>query len=58
MKEKQSSEDLLDAKVEAAFQQVVKTVIKRAKETNTAVIVWEDGCVKEVLSTQFGSEAS
>jgi hypothetical protein len=56
MKKKRSNQDLLDAKVEAAFQQAAKKVIKRARETNTPVIIWENGSIKEVLSTQFGSE--
>jgi len=58
MNEKQSNEDLLDTKVEAAFQQAAKKVIKRARETNTPVIVWEDGRIKKILSTQFDTETS
>jgi hypothetical protein len=33
---------------DAAFQQVVQKVIERARRCGTPLILWEDGCVKEV----------
>jgi hypothetical protein len=33
---------------QAAFRMTAARVIQRAKQTNTPVIVWEDGCVKAV----------
>jgi hypothetical protein len=38
----------LSSKVDAAFKQAAKKVIERAKQTSTPVIVWEDGCIKEI----------
>ena len=33
---------------DAAFRQAAKKIIKRAKESGTPVIIWEDGEVKRV----------
>jgi hypothetical protein len=33
---------------DAAFRQAAQKVIKRAKESGTPVIIWEDGEVKKV----------
>lgn|GEM_PF-1317366 len=38
----------LSSKIDAAFKQVAKKVIERAKQTSTPVIIWEDGCIKEI----------
>ncbi len=56
MNQKPRKEALLMAKAEAAFQQAAKNVIKQAKQTNTPVIIWQGGCIKEVLSTKFDME--
>lgn len=45
---KKSTEQPLTKLANAAFEQVAKKVIERAKESGTPVIVWEDESVKEV----------
>ncbi len=37
-----------DEKVEAAFRQAALKVVQKARETDTPVILWEDGKVKRV----------
>ncbi len=39
---------------DAAFEQVARKVIERARQTGTPVIVWEDGAVKEVQPDEMG----
>lgn len=45
---KKTTEDPLTKLADAAFQQAAQKVIKRAIETGTPVIIWEDGEIKEV----------
>jgi hypothetical protein len=45
---KKPAENPLTKLAEAAFQQAAQKVIKRAKESGTPVIIWEDGQVKRV----------
>lgn len=47
MNEKQNG---LSEKVDAAFRASATTVIERAKQTGTPVIVWEAGHIREVPS--------
>ncbi len=42
------TENPLAKLVEAALRQVAKKVVKRAKESGTPVIIWEDGEVKRI----------
>lgn len=46
------TKDLSD-KVEAAIRAAAITAIERAKQTNTPVIVWEDGRIKEIPAGQL-----
>ena len=43
----------LSEKVDAAFRATATTVIERARQTGTPVIVWEDGHIKEIPSGQL-----
>jgi len=45
---KKPTESPLTKLAEAAFRQAAKKVIKRAKESGTPLIIWEDGVVKRV----------
>lgn len=45
----------LSEKVDAAFQATTTTVIERARQTGTRVVVWEDGHIKEIPPEQFGT---
>ncbi len=45
---KKAIEDPLTKLADAAFKQAAKKVIKRAKESGTPVIIWEDEEVKRV----------
>jgi hypothetical protein len=45
---KKPPENRLTKLAEAAFRQAAQKVIKRAKESGTPVIIWEDGQVKRV----------
>ncbi len=40
-------------KADAAFRQAMATVIERARQTNTPVIVWEDGRVVEYSADEM-----
>lgn len=50
MNEKQNG---LSEKVDAAFRATTTSVIERAKQTGTPVIIWEDGHIKEIPSEQL-----
>ena len=52
MNTKNSQNESLAWKADAAFRQASKKVIQRAKETATPVVVWEAGQVKEILPDQ------
>ena len=54
---KTTSEDKssLSWKADAAFLQAAQKVIQKAKQTNTPVVIWEDGEVKEVPATEMES---
>ena len=52
MNTKNSQNESLSWKADAAFRQAAKKVIQRAKETATPVVVWEAGQVKEILPDQ------
>jgi hypothetical protein len=43
----------LTEKAEAAFQQVARKVVERAKQTGTPIVVWKDGRVTELSPEQF-----
>ena len=45
---KKAPEQSLTKLADAAFRQVALTVIKRAEETGTPVIVWENGSIKKL----------
>jgi hypothetical protein len=45
---KKPTEDPLTKLADTAFQEAAKQVIKRAKESGTPVIIWEDGEIKRV----------
>jgi hypothetical protein len=45
---KKTVKDPLTKLADAAFRQAAKKVIKEAIQTNTPVIIWEDGQVKKV----------
>jgi hypothetical protein len=45
--------DSLTAKADAAFRQAASKVVRRAKQTDTPVVVWEEGHVKEVPADQL-----
>lgn len=46
----------LSSKIDAAFKQVAKKVIERAKQTSTPVIIWEDGCIKEISVNRLNAK--
>ena len=48
MAEKIDDVQSLTEKANAAFRQVSKKVLIRAKLTGTPIVIWEDGQVKEV----------
>ena len=48
MAEKIDDVQSLTEKANAAFRQVSKKVLMRAKLTGTPIVIWEDGQVKEV----------
>lgn len=52
MIDRSKSRDLTQL-AEAAFEQVAKKVVERAKQTGTPVIVWEDGQIKELPPEHF-----
>ncbi|MFH1146417.1 MAG: hypothetical protein V1736_01765 [Pseudomonadota bacterium] len=43
----------LSFKANEAFRQAAKEVIKRAQQTGTPVIIWEEGRVKEIPGDRF-----
>jgi len=43
----------LSEKADAAFRQAASKVVQRAKQTDTPVVVWEEGHVKEVPADQL-----
>jgi hypothetical protein len=45
---KKPTKDRLTNLADAAFRQAAKKVIKRAEQSGTPVIVWEDGKIKKV----------
>ena len=47
-----TDDDSLFEKADAAFRQAADTVVERAKQTATPVIVWEDGEMKELTREQ------
>ena len=40
-------------KAQAAFRNVQQTVIERAKQTNTPVIVFTDNCIQSLTAEEF-----
>lgn len=53
MDTKNSQNESLSWKADAAFRQAAKKVIQRAKETATPVVVWEADKVKEIPADQI-----
>ena len=45
---KNTSDDRLTKLADAAFRQASQKVVKRAKESGTPVIIWEDEKIKRV----------
>lgn len=43
----------LSQKADAAFQAVAATVIQKAKQTGTPVIIWESGRINEISGDQM-----
>lgn len=50
---KSIDEMTLFEKAEAAFQQVVVTVVKTARDTNTPIVLWENGQVCEISADEY-----
>jgi hypothetical protein len=48
MNRKREDDSTLSWKADAAFRQAAYKVIQRAKQTGTAVVIWEKGEIKEV----------
>jgi len=48
MNTKNSQNESLSWKADAAFRQAAHKVIQRAKRTGTPVVIWEEGEIKEV----------
>jgi hypothetical protein len=44
----ETDESSLITKIEAAFRQAARKIVRVAKQTGTPVIVWEDGRVREI----------
>jgi hypothetical protein len=44
----ETDDSLVIAKIEAAFRQAARKVVRVAKQTGTPVIVWKDGRVCEI----------
>ena len=53
MNTKNSQNESLAWKADAAFREAAKKVIQRAKETATPVVVWEADKVKEIPADQI-----
>ena len=53
MNEEKEQREGLSSKADAAFRLAAKKGIERARWTGTPVVVWEGGCVKEMLGDQF-----
>jgi len=45
----------LSEKAEAAFQATAVSVIERARQTGTPVVLWENGRIKEISSERLES---
>lgn len=43
----------LSTKADAAFRQAAKKVIQQARQTDTPVVIWEEGHIKEIPEDQF-----
>jgi len=54
MNEKQNG---LSEKADAAFRAASTAVVRRARQTGTPVVVWEEGHIQEVPSDQIGTAA-
>jgi len=48
MKKNQNQDLSLSSKADAAFRQAAKKVIQRARQTSTPVVIWDEGCIKEI----------
>lgn len=44
----ETSEPSLTTRIEAAFRQAAREVLRVAKQTGTPVIIWENGQVREI----------
>ena len=49
----ETGDALLTMKIEAAFRQAARRVVRLAKQTGTPVIVWENGQVREIPCDQL-----
>jgi hypothetical protein len=53
MNDKNAKEIPLSSKADAAFQQAVKKVIQKARQTNTPVVIWEGNRIKKIPGDQL-----
>ena len=53
MNDKNAKEIPLSSKADAAYQQAVKKVIQKARQTNTPVVIWEENRIKEIPGDQL-----
>ena len=49
----EKSDDVYTAKIDAAFRDAAREVLRVAKQTGTPVIVWENGQVQRIPWDQF-----
>jgi len=45
--------DSIRTKADAATQQATLKIIERARQTNTPIVLWDDGKVKEISVDEF-----
>jgi hypothetical protein len=53
MNEKKVQDMPLSSKADAAFRQAAKKIIQRARQTDTPVVVWEEGHIKKIPGEEF-----
>ena len=53
----EKSDDVYTAKINAAFRDAAREVLRVAKQTGTPVIVWENGQVRMIPWDQFDEVA-
>ncbi|MGO9600392.1 MAG: hypothetical protein ACLP7Q_20595 [Isosphaeraceae bacterium] len=53
----EKSDDVCTAKINAAFRDAARELLRVAKQTGTPVIVWENGQVRRIPWDQFDEVA-